>query len=48
LPVRAPDPCAIELNLPPKWEVNFGSGAGLTRSSDHLIAKMTLGYRFDF
>ena len=39
---------AIDLNLSPKWEVNFGLGVGLTHSTDHLIAKMILGYRFDF
>ena len=39
---------AIDLNLSPKWEVNFGLGVGLTGSTDHLIAKMILGYRFDF
>jgi len=39
---------AIDLNLSPKWEINFGVGVGLTRSTDHLIAKMILGYRFDF
>jgi hypothetical protein len=38
----------IDLNLSPKWEVNFGLGVGVTRSTDHLIAKMILGYRFDF
>ena len=38
----------IDLNLSPKWEVNFGLGIGLTGSSDHLIAKMILGYRFNF
>lgn len=38
----------IDLNLSPKWEINFGLGAGVTRSTDHLIAKMILGYRFDF
>ncbi len=38
----------IDLNLSPKWEVNFGLGVGLTHSTDHLIAKMILGYRFDF
>jgi hypothetical protein len=36
------------LNLSPKWEVNFGVGVGVTRSADHLIGKMILGYRFDF
>ena len=39
---------AIDLNLSPKWEVNFGVGVGVTRSTDHLIAKMILGYRFNF
>jgi hypothetical protein len=39
---------AIDLNLSPKWEVNFGLGVGATHSTDHLIAKMILGYRFDF
>ncbi|HXY01489.1 MAG TPA: hypothetical protein VEI54_11250 [Candidatus Limnocylindrales bacterium] len=38
----------IDLNLSPKWEINFGVGVGVTRSTDHLIAKMILGYRFDF
>jgi hypothetical protein len=39
---------AIDLNLSPKWEFNFGVGVGVTRATDHLIAKMILGYRFDF
>lgn len=39
---------SIDLNLAPQWEINFGIGVGLTRSTDHLIAKMILGYRFNF
>ena len=39
---------AIDLNLSPKWEVNFGVGVGVTRSTEHVIAKMILGYRFNF
>jgi hypothetical protein len=39
---------AIDLNLSPKWEINLGVGVGVTRSTDHLIAKTILGYRFDF
>jgi hypothetical protein len=39
---------AIDLNLSPKWEINFGVGVGLTRSTDHLIVKTIIGYRFDF
>ena len=38
----------IDLNLSPKWEINFGVGVGVTRSTDHLIAKSIIGYRFDF
>jgi hypothetical protein len=38
----------IDLDVSPKWEINMGVGVGLTRSTDHLIAKMILGYRFDF
>jgi len=38
----------IDLNVSPKWEINFGVGVGVTRSTDHLITKMILGYRFDF
>jgi hypothetical protein len=39
---------AIDLNLSPKWEINFGVGVGVTRSTDHLIAKSIIGYRFNF
>jgi hypothetical protein len=39
---------AIDLNVSPRWEINLGLGVGVTRSTDHLIAKMILGYRFDF
>jgi hypothetical protein len=39
---------AIDLNVSPKWEINFGLGVGLTASTDHLIAKTIIGYRFDF
>ncbi|HXZ14112.1 MAG TPA: hypothetical protein VEG64_17130 [Candidatus Sulfotelmatobacter sp.] len=38
----------VDLNVAPQWEINFGLGVGMTRSTDHLIAKMILGYRFDF
>jgi hypothetical protein len=39
---------AIDLNFSEKWEFNFGVGVGLTKATDHLLAKMILGYRFDF
>jgi hypothetical protein len=37
---------AIDLNFSPDWEVNFGVGFGLTPSTDRLIFKLILGYRF--
>jgi len=37
----------IDLNLSPKWEINFGVGVGLTAGTDHIIVKGILGYRFD-
>ena len=39
---------SVDLNLAPQWEINFGVGVGVTRSTDHLIAKIILGYRFNF
>jgi len=39
---------AIDLNLAPQWEVNFGLGVGLTGTTDHLIVKGIIGYRFNF
>ncbi|MFB3922585.1 MAG: transporter [Terriglobia bacterium] len=38
----------LDLNLGPQWEVNFGPGFGLTSSTDRLILKLIIGYRFDF
>jgi hypothetical protein len=38
----------LDLNISPKWEFNLGMGVGMTRSTDHLIVKLILGYRFDF
>jgi hypothetical protein len=37
---------AIDLNLGPDWEFNFGVGFGLTESTDRLIVKMIWGRRF--
>jgi hypothetical protein len=39
---------AIDLNLSPAWEFNFGVGVGMTGASDHLIVKMIVGRRFKF
>ena len=36
---------AVDLNLSPDWEFNFGVGIGVTQGTDHLIVKMILGYR---
>lgn len=38
---------AVDLNLSPKWEVNFGLGVGVTRGTEHLLFKAIIGYRFD-
>jgi hypothetical protein len=38
----------IDLDLGPRWEFNAGIGVGLTRSTDRLIIKMILGYRFEW
>jgi hypothetical protein len=37
---------AIDLNLAPEWEINFGVGIGATSSTDHLIVKCIIGRRF--
>jgi hypothetical protein len=37
---------AIDLNVSPKWELNFGVGVGVTRSTDHLIIKGIIGRHF--
>jgi hypothetical protein len=38
----------IDLNVSPEWEINFGVGVGVTRSTDHLIIKGILGRRFSW
>jgi hypothetical protein len=39
---------ALDFDLGPDWELNFGVGVGFTQSTDHLIVKMILGRRFHF
>jgi hypothetical protein len=39
---------AIDLNLSPQWEFNFGVGVGVTGSTDHLIVKCIIGRRFSW
>lgn len=38
----------IDLNLSPNWEFNFGAGADVTNSADHLILKCIIGRRFSW
>jgi len=40
-------PC-INLNVSPRWEINFGVGVGATAATDHWIVKGILGRRFDW
>ena len=37
-----------DLNVSPKWEINFGVWLGPTAATDHLIVKVILGRRFDW
>jgi hypothetical protein len=39
---------AIDLNVSPDWEINFGVGIGPTAGTDHLIVKAIVGRRFDW
>ncbi|MGA2656753.1 MAG: hypothetical protein ABSH34_04440 [Verrucomicrobiota bacterium] len=36
----------VDLNLSPKWELNFGVGFGLTHSTDGLLVKLIVGRQF--
>ena len=38
---------SIDLDLSPRWEFNFGVGVGVTPSTEHLLVKLILGYRFN-
>jgi hypothetical protein len=37
-----------DLNVSPKWEINFGPGIGPTAATDHFIIKGILGRRFSW
>ena len=37
-----------DLNVSPKWEINFGVGIGPTAATDHWIIKGILGRHFDW
>ncbi len=39
---------AIDLNVSPKWEINFGVGIGPTAATDHWIVKGIIGRHFDW
>jgi hypothetical protein len=39
---------SFDLNVSPNWEINFGVGVGVTRSTDHLIVKTIIGRRFSW
>lgn len=37
---------AVDLNVSPNWELNFGVGVGPTAATDHWIVKAIIGRRF--
>jgi hypothetical protein len=37
-----------DLNVSPKWEINFGVGIGPTAATDHWIVKAIIGRHFDW
>jgi hypothetical protein len=37
---------AVDLNVSPDWEINFGVGIGPTAATDHWIVKLIVGRRF--
>jgi len=37
-----------DLNVSPKWEINFGLGVGPTAATDHLIFKAIIGRHFSW
>ena len=34
---------AFDLDVSPKWEINFGRGVGVTRNTDHMLFKTIIG-----
>jgi hypothetical protein len=38
----------VDLDVSPKWEINFGVGVGPTAATDHLIVKGIIGRRFSW
>ena len=39
---------AVDLNVSPDWEINFGVGIGPTAATDHWIVKGIIGRRFNW
>ena len=39
---------AVDLNVSPQWEINFGVGIGPTAAKDHWIIKAIVGRHFDW
>ncbi len=39
---------AFDLDVSPKWEINFGVGVGVTAGTDHMLFKAIIGRRFDW
>lgn len=39
---------AVDLNVSPDWELNFGVGVGPTAATDHWIVKCIVGRRFNW
>jgi len=39
---------AVDVDFGSKWEFNFGVGVGVTQSTERLLIKAILGYRFNF
>jgi hypothetical protein len=39
---------AVDLNVSPDWEINFGVGIGPTAATDHWIVKLIVGRRFSW
>jgi hypothetical protein len=37
-----------DLDVSPKWEINFGAGIGPTAATDHWLIKGIVGHRFDW
>jgi hypothetical protein len=37
-----------DLNLDPKWEINFGPGIGLTNKTDRFVFKLIIGRRINW